>query len=273
VNVAVHSRVDRPVGVLMSLFASGIDAAGDHVTVTMGESPQNCDAAVVWGVNQRALRGAYERRGTPVLVMERGFVGDRLHWTSLGWDGLNGRATWAPTPCPPDRWYRDHAGLMQPWRGPSDGDVLVVGQVPRDNSLEGADVMGWCQRVAAAVPAGRGVRYRPHPSPRAPQYSPIPGVMVDRGELATSLRDVGYVVTYSSNTAVESVLAGVPTMTVSPMSMAYDVTAHDLDALWSADEPPRQAWAHWIAYCQWTPDELSNGTAWSETRQRIEVTV
>lgn len=32
-------------------------------------------------------------KGHEVLVMERGYLGDRFAWTSLGWNGLNGRST------------------------------------------------------------------------------------------------------------------------------------------------------------------------------------
>jgi len=74
-----------------------------------------------WRLGER-----FRERGHDVLVMERGYLGDRFSWSSFGWNGLNGRATF------PDR--RDirrfrrivPAGLAE-WRTDAGEYVLIIG--------------------------------------------------------------------------------------------------------------------------------------------------
>lgn len=65
----------------------------------------------------------------------------------------------------------------------------------------------------------------------------------------------------NSNIAVEAVIAGTPAFT-GGRSMAERVACLDLSRI---EDPPRldrTQWAHWIANCQWTTDELRAGTPW-----------
>jgi len=86
-------------------------------------------------------------------------------------------------------------------------------------------------------------------------------VQVSENTLASDLRNAWAVVTYDSNIAVEAVIAGTPAFT-GGRSMAERVACLDLSRI---EDPPRldrTQWAHWIANCQWTTDELRAGTPW-----------
>jgi len=73
--------------------------------------------------------------GRDVLVMERGYIGDRTHWTSLGWNGLNGRARVPLAPADGGaRFERNYSRLMHPYN-PAGHYALIIGQVPGDASL------------------------------------------------------------------------------------------------------------------------------------------
>jgi len=41
--------------------------------------------------------------------------------------------------------------------------------------------------------------------------------------------------------------------------MAWDVTAH---AATETTMPDRSAWLHWLAWTQWSSDEIREGTPW-----------
>lgn len=200
------------------------------------------------------------RLGHEVLVTERGYIGDRFAWTSLGWNGLNGRAD-APTPDDPSR-FRQHFGhLMRPWN-PTGGYVLLIGQVPGDAALQGRSLLGWYEQSAkqAAALWGLPVRFRPHPQALLRGFKePVKGAPVIEAPLARALEGARAVITWNSNTAVESVLAGKPTIAFDAGSMAYAVAAHTIDD--RPDEPDRETWASHIAWRQWTLDEIRSGYA------------
>src|ERR1043165_6830238 len=61
--------------------------------------------------------------GKDVLVMERGYLGDRFVWTSLGWNGLNNRAQW-PVIDDVSRFKTHFGHLMKPWK--TGGDYVLL---------------------------------------------------------------------------------------------------------------------------------------------------
>ena len=193
--------------------------------------------------------------------MERGYVGNRFEWFSLGWNGLNGRAT--PLPMPQDdgeRFQRHHKALMQPWRPEGSGEyVLLVGQVPGDMSLAGKDLTHWYSNAAltARVRYDLPVMFREHPVAmergvrRNPNYThPF------EGTLDEALAGAAACVTFNSNTAVDAILAGVPTTVDNRGSMAWDVAGHRLG---DSIRPDRAAWASNLAWRQWKLDEIARG--------------
>lgn len=77
--------------------------------------------------------------------------------------------------------------------------------------------------------------------------------------------DVHALVTFNSNAATESVIAGVPAFTLAPTHAASPVSNLDLSQIetpYWADQDKRQAWANHLAYGQFHVQELRDGTAY-----------
>jgi len=219
------------------------------------------DAIAVWGWRQGSI---YRDRGFNVICCERGYVGDRFLWTSLGLNGLNGRATFPDAQDEGERWERYFGNLMQPWRYRQDGYALIMGQVPHDTAVRGISFPSWVaeMRTAAERKYGR-VKFRAHP-----QASPSISLRGDTlGSLADDLAGAAIAVTYNSNSGVDAILAGVPTVAMDAGSMVRAVAAHSLDE--DPMRPDRSAWARRIAWAQWLPKELESGEAWSRLRTLI----
>ena len=250
---------------LQHAFAEGLASHGITAEQRPAGDHRVSDLAVIWGHRDTTLFKMQREAGRRYLVMERGYIGDirwRRKYTSLGFDGLNGRATF---PIPSDggeRWCALFPVFLRPWK--RDGDyALLIGQVPGDASLGGADLTDWYAETAEQIKAAieLPVMFRAHPvALERGQARDVPGTITLGGSLATAFDGAAAVATFNSNTAVDAVLAGVPTWTADDGSMARAVTGHDFSEMPPA--PDRDAWAHSLAWCQWDIDELADGTAW-----------
>lgn len=237
-----------------SAMLDGLKAIGIDAVPSLGAAPGIMHVAC-WGWREgKALRA----RGFEVLVMERGYLGDRFKWTSLGWNGLNGHATFPDVPASPDRF--DALATLKPWK--SGGDyTLILGQVPGDASLQGRDLMPlyfeWAAVAAHAY--GLPVHFRAHPKAIEKGHRQNPkGTIQSGGTLDEALAGASMAICFNSNSAVDAVLAGVPTLTMDNGSMAWDVTTHKIGDI---ARPDRRDWANRLAWKQWTLEEIASGQA------------
>lgn len=227
------------------------------------------DAVCAWGWRRCQPLHAI---GIPVLVMERAYLLDRFHWVSLGWNGLNGRAQW-PYPSDDSRWRKNFEGGMRPWNSLESTKeketryVLVLGQVPSDTACRHIHFESWVGNVTSALRLrGWTVVFRPHPDAQNVRTSTQ--VIVSKNQtLEYDLAGAAFAVTFNSNSGVDAVMQGVPTITMDKGAMAWDVTSHDLDT--PLVTPDRTAWGTAIAWRQWLPEEIANGTAWRAVRSAL----
>lgn len=249
---------------------AGMAAHGDTAEVFNSDvefmSRTDFDAVCVWGWRRGS---AFRDLGFNVLVMERAYLGDRFAWISLGWNGLNGRATW-PENQSASRWEQNFAQLLKPWRTPAGKTrfALLLGQVPSDTACRSVHLETWLGSTAQRLRAmGRKVLFRPHPKAT---YVRIPGVcMVAGRSLAEDLAESEFAVTFNSNSGVDAVLAGVPTITHDVGSMAWDVSSHSVEE--RLVMPDRLGWAHRMAWRQWLPEEIAAGIAWPHVKGALRV--
>lgn len=242
------------------IFAQGLRVHGINPVMVEAWQPVDADIVCCWGW---AVGRFYREKGHEVLVAERGYVGDRLHWTSLGWNGLNGHADFRNGDVAGDRWDDLFAEHMKPWRSVDEGYALLLGQVPGDQSLRGIDYQQWVRDAADGMTrTGYGVRWRPHPqcAGLGHRYLNCSAPEIG-GTLKEAFEGARVAVGYNSNSTLDAVLAGVPTIVTNPGAMAWDVASHNFDG--PLITPDRTEWAHRLAYCQWSPEEMSSGAAWA----------
>lgn len=245
-----------------SAFAAGLRRHGWNTVIR--EDYQPCDLLVKWGVREPRMMDIQRKSGGQVCILERGYVGDRFAWTSVSFGGeLNGRAEFRGVRSDPERFERHFSDLMKPWRGAT-GYALLIGQVPGDMSIAHTDIGAWYRATAALLRRqGWVVKFRAHPvaMQRGVRYTPPAGVEAIAGTLAAALAGAGVVASFSSNTAVEAVLAGIPTIACDKGSMAWPVTSHAVcDPLVT---PDRGRWAAELAWKQWSIDEMASGACWA----------
>lgn len=237
---------------LFSRACKGLKELGVNASVRHYGSGTKAVACWGWRKGQEL-----KKQGHDVLVFERAYLGDRFSWTSIAWNGLNARGDFClPKVITPERFERNFQPLA-PWK--EDGDyILIMGQVPGDMSLQGLDLTCFYEDIAQQLTAhyGMPVYYRPHLHGRT-NFKPRVPLM--EGDLETAIAGAFLVVTYNSNSGVDAVVRGVPALSYDKGSMAWEVTGHAVDAI---IRPDRAAWAHRLAHCQWTPEEIDRGDYW-----------
>lgn len=255
VTVVAKPEVPHQVENAKAMIA-GLSRHGVGVQQSIPCPPADTDAVVCWGwrVGER-----YRAAGHDVLVMERGHVGDRRAFTSCGWNGLGRRGRYVAAMDGGGRWRRHWGRLTQPWRHDT-AYALVLGQCAGDAALDrltgGLDA--WAEQTAAGlVEKGWDVVYRPHPLADS-GFCP-PSATRSRMTLTDDLAGAGLVVSWNSTASVESVLAGVPTVTFDEGAMAWPVTSHDLGEI---TRPDRHQWCADLAWAQFSLEELASGFAW-----------
>lgn len=242
-------------------FGAGLRRHGLNFEVADYHALPDCDLAVFWAHRPPIIQHQRDA-GRHYLCLERGFVGDRMHWISAGLNGLNGRATWLDCQDDGNRWRLYHGHHLRDWR--EGGEYAVImGQVPGDAALNGISYQRWLNKTSEQLfEAGYEVRFRPHPL--APgSYAPAP---IIEGELYEVLDRAAVVATLNSTSGVDAALYGVPVIAFDEGSMAWDVASRALPPV----RPDRAAWAHRLAWAQWSPGEIANGVAWSYLRELIE---
>lgn len=164
---------------------------------------------------------------------------------------------------PRDRW--DNMVLLAPWlvyngrkEAPKDGPILLVTPSDKPCLYYGINRNKWVQDTTALIK----------------KYTDRPIIVRDKGLRSERIKDnsvaaqcfrdnIYTVVTYNSIAALEAVHYGIPAFTMSPH--AGDVICNtDLSKIedpWYPDEELVHKFWHWIAYCQYTPYEMMNGTA------------
>lgn len=243
----------------------GVERCGLETITGRYDEPTDADVAVIWGWKQSKVISACQQGGQQLLVLERGFIQPRHAWISLTWNGLNGRGQFPTANDNGARWRQHFATRLQPWRTSPGDYVLLIGQVPGDAALHGACIETWLNETAKKLlDMGHRVRFRPHPLHRLP--SPA-GAEYSTSSLTEDLGRADRCVVYNSTTAVEAVLAGVPTVVCDIGAAAWPMASHDVAQ--ELVRPDRAAWCHDLSWRQWRASELKDGGAWRFATREI----
>jgi len=216
----------------------GLKAIGLDSKITDSRS-RGSDVAICMGTT---LWRGIEEDGDYLLV-DRASFGDP-YFVTLVWNGHGRRGDFK---VPGNDSSRRQAvdGYVEPWKDcDSCGAVVLCGQTesysPRYHGLT-----EWYSDVNAYNIV---TRFRSHPSDQL------------GSEITTCTendwKSPALVITLNSSVAVDCVLRGIPTVTMDPAAMAWDVTGHTpIDIV----RPDRNDWLNWLTWTQWNWDEIQDG--------------
>jgi hypothetical protein len=258
------------------------------------ESYRACDVAVIFGSWKPREKGTHHTRNsvaaqasrfvvieTPLLKRSTGR--ENQYWR-VGINGyLNRDAVW-PTLKPREAEQRlDDLGIKwNGWCNNSDGHVVVVLQLPGDASLRGTDINEWAYRTVTEIRSqvDRPIVIRTHPlvSDRAFELHAqlgfrlmkqgVKDVRFSDGAVtpwSQDIEDAYCTVTFTSGMAVDSVLAGIPTIACDIGNFAWGISSNHVDEITNVMKAPTKEVRHWLsqmAACQWSAKEMRSGQVW-----------
>lgn len=256
--VSPRSTHQQPSAVALK---TGLELHGHTAEIGYHASEGSRDIVVTWG--WRAGRIHHEQ-GREVLVMERSYLRDRFHWTSFGWNGPNGNASFAVLEgdlreSAFDRWNQNFRHLYHPRKELAGEYALICGQVQGDASLRDCpNLEQWYDEQYQKIRAsGREVFFRDHPKAKGVWVPLMPRL---KGELSDALSRAHAVVAWNSNSLVDAVMNGVPIYAGSTGCMAHALSQSS-PVFEKAKQFDIDAWGSDVSMTQWTLDEVASGRA------------
>lgn len=182
-----------------------------------------------------------------------------------------------------ERWAhisREQGIHVSPWKLSGKGKyILVCMQKPSDASLRGMSVKKWTPEIVSRIRnvTRTPIVIRPHPLARSRDEVTIDCddcTWSSNESLAYDLADARAMVTYSSLSAIESVIDGVPTFCCDPGNHAWPVSLKDNIGLLAKTKLIEHAvfrtgWLWSLAWSQWRLSELREGGPWRRLRPML----
>lgn len=197
----------------------------------------------------RPLLARVQREGRPWIYVDNGYFAAK-HFSGYYRATRNAYQHDGTGQASSKRW--EQLGLsVAPWRR-SGSFVLVCPPAPVSPD-RGLDLSGWLPATLTMLKANtdREIRVREKTDRTA-----VP--------LAQALHGAHALVCWTSNAAVEALLAGVPVFCTAPCA-AYRMGHSDLAKIEAPHLPPdREQWAWNLAANQWTLREMASGQCWRE---------
>ena len=159
----------------------------------------------------------------------------------------------------------DGGASSDPFSDPTKSGSIVIAHQHREDWKGNKRTDAFQEIYQAAKATGRPIVIRFHPNYwggfRFPEFDGYEGRKTQGRRhtypLAEDLSNAWCLATHDSNAAVDAAMAGVPVFTLGK-SMAEPVKSPGLDFERPA-RLDREPWMRWLAYQQWTAEEIGNG--------------
>ncbi len=266
VSVCYNKGLERHIKPL-NAFASGLSKNGYDVEKMYTfdfDTSYDPNFVVIFGSGsyERGLNARYKQliidwcksKDIPYVMLEEAYIKRGEYW-SVTVNGLSGHGYYLSDAMCSGR--IDKITHFKPF-SIKEGMILVCRQIERDANvgLTEKQYDDWFNKIMTELKYSRKpVKVREHPKKKPNQNS-----------IEEDLRNSSYVVTYSSNSAVDAALHGIPFWVESDRSVVYDLRTKE-------DGPPsyekQREVLNQVAHAQWTLNELegSEGIFWDHFRR------
>jgi hypothetical protein len=210
---------------------------------------------IVWSYRKAEY---LKSKGYDVLVCEMSYLAHRYNYVSLAWNGLNNYGKFFDYP--PDKGARFFKmGLsLKDWKLNKDSYVLILGQVPGDMSLKNENIqklyLDWIQILEEK---NEKIIFRHHPeSLKFKKKWNIPEKYIVPNTLIDDISNAKYSLCFNSNSAVDSIINGIPCVAMDSGTMVYDICGKNIGDIIT---PDREETFYRLAWKQFTVQEIAEG--------------
>jgi len=278
-----------------------------NVTAMYAEKFKECDVAVQFGSAKarealhHVVKTDIKENAKNIFYIETPLLGrvisnkHQYEFYRLGVNGfLYGEGEFNNENSPPDRWemlksiygYNDFNG----WKDHTAGPILLLAQLPGDASLRTQDMAEWISETVHKIreQTDREIVIRLHPAMSAKGRTALIGDLWEMilsnienvrfsnptVSLRKDLDEASICVSYTSGSSIDAILAGVPCIACDEGNFAWPIsskTVDDINDPYLASKEEVQQWLYDLSYCQWSIDEIKDGTAWAHYNSLIEV--
>ena len=255
---------------------------------------KHCDVAVMlgsWKLKDRShhqVRSSVASSASCFVVIETPLLGrivdfQQNKYFRIGVNGfLNNSGIFHLGNCPQDRF--DQLGITWAgWNNNNDGHILLMLQLPGDASLRGINIYDWVKYCITKIRkiTDRPIVIRTHPAHNIKEtdefykfiiesmiIGKIQNVTISLGKEKTlddDLKSAYCCVAYTSGSAIDSILKGIPVLATDPGNFAWPISSNyieNIENLKKADGVEVQQWLNNLAYSQWTIEEMKEGKPW-----------
>jgi len=246
---------------------AGVKAAGDEMMTNPNSDLLTEDCVVVtwnkYGLAERFANQCKEAGGKHV-VMEGGYIKRNDNYHLMNLDGFNGNET-VKYNYSPERWNK--LGIeLKPWN--SEGHyILVCAQRGKYNYSPMAMPSIWPNTILHSIREKTNMKiiYKPHPDRVVtPTNIPINCEVIDHREpLEKYLKNAFAMVVWTSNSATEALINGVPVFYCGPTIACAGLAKRGIKDIETPFYPTyRQKTFYDLAWRQWHISEIQSGEAW-----------
>lgn len=178
----------------------------------------------------------------------------------------------------------------QGWKFDKNGHIVVLLQLPGDASLRGTNIYHWATNIIESIRnyTDKKIVIRPHPlaplrtgeefydfffTLHKKNINNIEFVNSKEVTLEENLKGAYCSVSYSSGSAVDSLLFGIPMLTADPGNFCFDISSHYPEDINNIKIPTDSEVSNLLvslAYSQWSLDEMKEGEAWKHILPQVE---
>jgi hypothetical protein len=265
-------------------FAEGVQRFGHSVDVMElkdYQGPGKYDVAITieCGGLVRTIHQDMKRLGRTYLAIHDSYLMRRgkNRYYGVTRNGVYASGEHIPIHSAPSWRWTLLGQTLAPWR--TKGKHILIADRPykAENGCE--DIEPW---IRQALPILRNITKRPikvrtHPAQKdsIKKFDLYRDAWIESGgrlnrieysngsesPLEHDLLNAWTLITYNSNSSIDAVIAGIPVFTGHPM-MVDPVGNKDLQYIEYPRMEDRQPWANWLAWCQWTEEEMRRGLPW-----------
>lgn len=221
---------------------------------------------------------AFKKLGEDIAVLELGYIRDPVDerkWISYAWNGLNGYADVINKQCPSDRKEKYFNNILKPEN--TNGEIiLILTQVYHDQSLDkyGRENINYdklIRDIRKVTTAPIFIKHHPK------EWNPGIYNITEKVSYIDKHTPLEYIfplckatVSINSNSSVDSLIAGVPTITLDKGSMASSIAESNIDNINNIKLPGRDNWLNNLCYSQWLIEEAASGDVWDYMKQKFK---